>query len=349
MGVIMVYGANGYSGQLAALHAQDRGIQAIIAGRSANSIDAVAQKTGFPTRIFALDDHATIVRNLSGVSVVLNCAGPFSRTAIPLVNACREAGVHYVDITGEIEIIEALQQRDEEFKAAGITVIPACGFDVVPTDCTARRLAERMPDAVSLELAFMSSGGLSHGTATTMISKLGSAGQVRKDGAITEEAIAHRVQEVDFDGATSACISIPWGDVASAWYTTKIPNIVTYIAVPARTATLLNRTAPLSRFLAGKPVRAIAQRYVDARISGPSEQARARGRSHVWGRVTNANGESLESVLHTCEAYHLTALTSVDIAARIQAGQVAPGAYTPAGALGADYITNFEGSSFVDR
>lgn len=348
MGSILIYGANGYSGLLAALHAKELELDVIVAGRSSSSIESVSMKTGFPARVFSVDDKAKVLSNLQGVSVVLNCAGPFSRTAHQLASACLEAGVHYMDITGEIEIIEALMQRDGDAKKAGVVLMPATGFDVVPTDCMARYLAEKQPDATSLELAFMSSGGLSHGTATTMVDKLGRPSSVRRDGKIVSSWLAKNIVEVDFDGKISTCVSIPWGDVASAYYTTGIPNITTYIAMPERTAAVLNKSSKFFEKLPLSPIKKLAQKYIDAKITGPSENARNRGSSRVWGRVTNAHGETLEAVLHTAEGYRLTYLTSVDIAARLQRGEVSPGSWTPAGAFGADFITGFAGSRYVE-
>ena len=349
MGSILIYGANGYSGGLAAAHASERGLDAVVAGRSAEAIEAVAQRTGLPSRVFALDDASVIAQSLSGIRVVLNCAGPFSRTALPLARACLSRGVHYLDITGEIDIIESLLRLDGEAKKAGVVLMPATGFDVVPTDSVARYLVEKLPDATHLELAFMSSGGLSHGTATTMIDRLGALGSSRAKGEIVAEPIAKRITEIDFDGTKRTCASIPWGDVASAYYTTGIPNIVTYTAIPPRAAKMMKYSAGLTKVLGSKPIKKLAQHFVDTRITGPSEDARARGSSRVWGRVRNAAGQEVSCVLHTAEGYQLTYLASVDIAARVQAGEIAPGAWTPAGALGAEYILSIGDSRYVDR
>lgn len=347
MSTILIYGANGYSGYLAAEHAAARGLKAIVAGRSHASIEAVAQKTGFPARVFSLDHREEIIRQLDGVDVVLNCAGPFSRTTDPMVEACLQKGVHYLDITGEIDIIERVLALDERARSLGVVLMPACGFDVVPTDCMARHLANHAPDAQTLELAFTSSGGLSHGTATTMIERLGQSSFSRVGGVIQGEPLAHRSMTVDFDGNVQTCISIPWGDIASAWHTTGIPNIVTYTSVPANAARVLQKTGAMMRFAGAAPIKKIAQKFVDARLHGPSLDRRERGESRVWGRVTRPDGSKLTCVLRTREAYALTALTSVDIAHRIAHGEIKPGAHTPASVLGAEYILNFDGSSFT--
>jgi short subunit dehydrogenase-like uncharacterized protein len=106
---------------------------------------------------------------LHGVSVVLHCAGPFAQTSRPMVDACLRAGVHYLDITGEIQVFEACAARDAEARERGIMIMPGTGFDVVPSDCLAAHLARRMPDATELALGFRALGGPSRGTALTMI------------------------------------------------------------------------------------------------------------------------------------------------------------------------------------
>jgi len=57
----------------------------------------------------------------------------------------------YVDITGEIEVFEAMWSQKEAIQRAGITVVPGAGFDVVPTDCLAAYVAAKLERSASLE------------------------------------------------------------------------------------------------------------------------------------------------------------------------------------------------------
>ena len=134
---------------------------------------------------FDLSDHHNIVNQLKGFQAVLNCAGPFSQTAKPMVKACLEAGVHYLDITGEIEVFEWIKAQHQQAVQANICLVPGVGFDVVPTDCVAGFLHQKMPDATHLTLAFAPVGGqVSHGTASTMVENLGKQGAIREAGKI---------------------------------------------------------------------------------------------------------------------------------------------------------------------
>ena len=131
----MIYGANGYTGQLMVEEAIKRGYRPVLAGRSRETIEPLAQKYGLPARVFALDKHEAVVMGLRGMELVLHCAGPFSKTASPMVKACLEVGAHYLDITGEIDVFAHCHALDAEAKQRGIVVLPGSGFDVVPTDC----------------------------------------------------------------------------------------------------------------------------------------------------------------------------------------------------------------------
>ena len=174
----MIYGANGYTGRLLADLAVRRGFRPILAGRSVEKIRPLARERGMDHRAFSLDRP-----ELEGVAAVVHMAGPFSATSRPMVDACLAARVHYLDITGEIEVFEAVLSRDAEARAAGIVLLPGVGFDVVPTDCLAAMLHRRLPDATHLELAFDARGKASAGTAKTAVEGLANGGRARIDGA----------------------------------------------------------------------------------------------------------------------------------------------------------------------
>src|SRR5690242_201018 len=135
--VLLVYGATGYVGEHAVRMAARSGIQTVAAGRNAERLAPLSRELGIEHRAFTLDDGAAVDRGLKGVGVVLNCAGPFKYTAAAAVDACLRAGLHYLDITGEIPVFEAIQARDAEAKRRGVMLLPGVGFDVVPTDCLA--------------------------------------------------------------------------------------------------------------------------------------------------------------------------------------------------------------------
>ena len=344
----LIYGANGYTGALAAREAARRGLTPILAGRSSDAVSALARELGLPFRSFPLEDPAVVRAGLVGVDAVLHCAGPFVRTSPIMVNACLATGAHYLDITGEIAVFESVLSiaKADAALRAGISLLPGVGFDVVPTDSVAARLEAALPGATELTLAFAADGGSwSRGTAKTMIESLPHAGAVRKNGKIVPVPLAFDSREIDFGGRLGKrwTMTIPWGDVATAYHTTGIPNIRVYTGAPPGQIRRLRRLrfllpltglAPVKRFLAGR---------VDRGAAGPGPEARATGRTYLWGEVRDPAGGTATTTLETPEAYAFTAVSAVAAVERVLAGTVAPGAWTPARAFGPDFVAGLPG------
>lgn len=340
----LLYGATGYTGTLTARTAVQRGLKPILAGRNPAKVAALADELGLKWRAFPLDDTNALDLALQQAPVVLHCAGPYSQTYKPMVDACLRTGTHYLDITGEMLEHAALAERDAEAQAAGVMLLPSVGFDVVPSDCLALHLKQRLPSATHLALAFQSSGGWSRGTARSTVDTVDRPGMIRQNGALTPVPAAWKTRAVDFGAGPTACVTIPWGDVATAYRSTGIPNIETYIALPALARMMLKAAG-----LFGSPLgkRALA-RLVGLLPEGPSEAARAAGYSLLWGEVTDAAGQRATSRMRTPHAYTLTAIAALLIVERVLAGAVRPGYQTPARAYGPDLALEIPGVTRVD-
>src|SRR4051812_12260816 len=115
----MIYGANGFTGRLVAAEARRQGLSPMLARPRARPIEALAAGLGLPTRVFDLGDTPAVAAALADVAVVAHCAGPFSNTSGPMIDACLMNRTHYVDITGEIDVFLAAQGRHAEAQAAG--------------------------------------------------------------------------------------------------------------------------------------------------------------------------------------------------------------------------------------
>jgi saccharopine dehydrogenase (NAD+, L-lysine-forming) len=338
----MVYGANGYTGELVAKLAVSRGETPVLAARSAEKLAPIAARLGCEHVAVALDNPTALRAALADVQVVAHCAGPFSRTSRDMVDACLDTGTHYLDITGEIDVFEDIYARHDEAEQAGVVLLPGGGFDVVPTDCLAAMLADRLPGAAELELAFTLGGGISGGTLKTAIEGAGAGGRARVDGELRDVALAHRTTIAEFPSGPKRVTAIPWGDVSSAFRSTAIPTITTYTVVPG--GDLLGKgqqyLAPLLKMPA---VQKAGAALVDRWVKGPSEDRQASGRTEVWGRVKHPDGHAVSGSLTTPGAYTLTADAVVRGVAKLAAGEVAPGAHTPSSAFGADFVAGLDG------
>jgi short subunit dehydrogenase-like uncharacterized protein len=342
----LLYGANGYTGELIARYASLYNLRPILAGRREQAIIPLAQKLGLPYKVFSLDDSAALTAALQEVSVVVHAAGPFHLTADQMVKACLRTRTHYLDINGDIEVFEALKHSDYAAKNAGIMVLPGVGFDVVPTDCMALWLKKSLPEATDLKLAFATMGGsISHGTATTMISKLGQGGAFRQNGQILPSRLAKNGIWVDFGAKKLFVASIPWGDIATAYFTTEIPNIECYCAIPLRAYRLLKWQFLFNWILRTSWLRRVIQKRIDLRPSGPGDDQRSRGLSLIWGQATGPKGEKVSGTMSGSEAYALTAHSSLVIAKKVLQGRFITGYQTPAKAFGENLVLEIPGMS----
>lgn len=342
----MIYGANGYTGELVAREAVRKGLSPILAGRSAEAVGRLAKELGLQSRVFSLGDPQGTAAELYGVKAVLHCAGPFIHTSAPMVAACLATGAHYLDITGEITVFEAILARGEEARRAGVALLPGVGFDVVPSDCLAARLAASLPDATELTLAFETAGGgFSRGTLKTMIESLPHAGAIRRNGKIIPVPVAWDAREIDFGPGVVKrwTMTIPWGDVSTAYHSTGIPNIRVYSGAPPSQIRRMKRWAPLLPLAGWKPIKRFAQRWVERKVTGPSPEAREKGRVHLWGEVKDAAGRTATATLETPEGYRFTAVSAVASVERVLQGTVPAGAWTPSRAFGADFVDGLPG------
>jgi len=341
----MIYGANGYTGHLIAEEAVRRGMHPIVAGRSREEITKIAEQLGCRGRVFDLSTVERTRTHLADCQLVLNCAGPFSATSRPMIDGALAARTHYLDITGEIACLEAAAARHDEAATAGVALIPAVGFDVVPSDCLAAQVAARVAEPTHLEMAIHSTGTLSAGTAKTMIEALPDGGRARIDGHIERVPAAWKVREIPFPAGPQWAMTIPWGDVSTAYHSTGIPNIEVYATAPRQTIKWIERL----RFLAPIARPALVQNWLkklaESRLPGPTEEQRKTNRVLLWARATGREKQVAEAVLETPEGYALTVLTALGAVERLLATPPQPGFSTPSRAFGSDFIEQFEGVS----
>ena len=329
----LLYGANGYTGQLIAKLAKSYGLSPILSGRNEAKVRPLAQALQLPYSIIDLNDTEKLHRKLSEVKLVLHTAGPFRHTAKQMIEACIATNTHYLDITGEIEVFEMAKSYHEAALLNNITIMPGVGFDVVPTDCMALFLKNKLPDAQYLKLAFASIGGsYSHGTAITMAEGLGEGGAVRENAKIIAKPLGHKGRWIDFGLKKIFVMTIPWGDVSTAYYTTGIPNIETY------TFKLLAYQHLYNWLLKTSFVRNYVKRKINAKPAGPSDETRSKSKSLVWGEVENMSGKIVRARFTGPEGYTLTAHSSLIITQKILTDDFKTGYQTPASAYGEDLV-----------
>jgi len=345
----LLYGSYGYTGRLIATRALELGLRPLLAGRDAAKVAAHAAELGLEHRAFALHDTAALDAALGETPVVLHAAGPFSRTAAPMAQGCLRTGTHYLDITGELAVFEAMAALGTRASEAGVMLLPGAGFDVVPSDSLAAHLKRRLPTATHLALAFQPvGGGLSRGTATTMAENAAAGGAVRRNGRIIPVPAAFQTREIDFGRGPVSATTIPWGDVSTAFHSTGIPNIEVYTRMAARQRRMMIASRYLTWVLGSRPVQKALKGRIDSGKPGPTDEERTRGFTLLWGEVMDGDGREAVSRLRTPEGYTFTAVTGVEIVRKVLAGDAPAGFQTPSLAYGPDWILELEGVSRED-
>jgi len=340
----ILYGANGYTGKLITELAREYSLEPVLAGRNEIAIKAIAAEQHLPYQVADINKPSDLIKLLSEFPLVLHAAGPFRHTARQMMNACLETKTHYIDITGEIPVFEMAKTYDQPAMEKGIMIMPGAGFDVVPTDCLALHLKNKMPDAIQLNLAFVSQGGgLSHGTATTMAESLGEGGAARENGKIVSRPLGYKSRWIEILGKRYFVMTIPWGDIATGYHTTMIPNIETFTGIKPGIHKLLKLQFLLNPILRTAFVRNFVKKKINVRSPGPSLAARKNAYSLVWGEVTNSNGERLTATLTCPDGYTLTSRSSLLIAQKILNGNFRTGFQTPGSAYGADLVLEIPG------
>lgn len=345
---VLIYGANGYTGRLIVKEALAKGLRPILSGRNADAINAMARKFSLEARPATLDFQNLPDQVFDGVAAVIHCAGPFSRTAKVVADTCIRTKTHYLDITGEISVFEMLAARSVEAARSGVMLLPGVGFDVVPSDCLAAHLHRRLTSATSLMLGIHFGSTPSRGTATTMIENVGKGGAVRRGGRITKVAAAYKERDINFGDKVRHCVTIPWGDVSTAFHSTAIPDIEVYMSSPPSQIRSMKMADKYGWLLSSAPVQSFIKWRIASGAAGPSEERRQRSASRLWGEASDATGRRVASLLTTPEGYSLTALTAVASVQKVLSGVVLPGFQTPSRAFGADFILEIPGVTRVD-
>lgn len=318
MKTLMIYGATGYTGRMAAEHAKALGLDLVIAGRNEARLASLAATLDVPYRVFAAD-----AGQLEGIDVLLNFAGPFAHTAEPLMRACIASGTDYLDITAEINVYRLAERLGS---GAQVMLLPGVGWDVVPSDCLAMHVARRVQQPHTLRLALQVPGAMSRGSAMSVSEILGAGVMARINGELVATPDA-ALQSLDFGAGPVLCAPLSFGDLVTAWHSSAVPNIamfvhITGVAFPEGDLSLLP--------------------------DGPTQAQRDAHRARAVAEVTGADGSVARSVIETVNGYSYTPLAAVEAARRVLAGERRPGFQTPAKLFGVGFAQSIAGTRIID-
>jgi short subunit dehydrogenase-like uncharacterized protein len=336
----LLYGAYGYTGRLIAQQALDRGHKPVLAGRSAENLIPLAEKLDLDYRVFDLKNEETIFKVIKDFDLVFHAAGPFKYTSSPMVKACLKSKTNYLDITGEIPVLEKNFTYDAQTKQNEFVIISGVGFDVVPTDCLTKYVSNKIASPISLEIGISSMSNLSPGTLKTMLEYNETGRLVRRNGKLVPLENEHK-RKIQFIDKVLPVRPVTWGDLSTAYRSTSIPNITIYFPVPGKSSNILKSIGVTAKELSSnEEAKKKVENWIEEHVHGPNESARQTNRCHIWVSVSDENGTSEQAWLETMESYRFTAVAAVRSVEKVFDLQP-KGALTPALAFGADFILEF--------
>ncbi|MFO7795329.1 MAG: saccharopine dehydrogenase family protein [Promethearchaeati archaeon] len=346
----LLYGAYGYTGKLIIEEALKNGLNPVIAGRNPHKLIPLAKQNNLNYEVFDLSDLKTIFKKIENFNLIFNAAGPFEKTSLPLVKACLENSSHYLDITGEIGVFEQNFTYHEKALKKNIAIISGVGFDVVPSDCLAKYVSEKMPNAAQLELGIAGLSGFSKGTLKTFLTNIPHGTIIRQNEKLVALPLGKNPKQIQFMDKKRFCYPISWGDISTAYRSTNIENIRVYMALPHYFKYFTGSLEPLlKKIFELDQVQKLISTWIEKNVQGPNEKTRKASRSYLWAKVYNKDGDSYEAWLKTIEPYRLTAISAIKCVKKLDtSGKDIIGTLTPSQAFGKDFILEFPDTKIVD-
>lgn len=326
---LMIYGAAGYTGRLVSANVKAAGLDFVIAGRQQDEAKLLplASEIDVEYRLFAVDDLPGREAAFADVSVLLNCAGPFIRTAEPLMRACLAAKAHYLDIAAELDSYRLAEKLDGEAKAAGVMLLPGSGGSVAMLGCLAGHAAKRVAAPRSLSIALDVAGGFSRGSAVSASENVTTECLRRVDGTLIGRS-PEEVRDFDFGYGPATCFPVTLPDLITIWRATHIPNIETFVHVTEG---------------------AFPEGDLAAMPEGPTLEQREANRYHAAVEVIGEDGTVVRSILDTVNGYTFTTMAAAEAARRVVNGEARPGFQTPADLFGDGFAETIADTTIADR
>jgi short subunit dehydrogenase-like uncharacterized protein len=323
---LMIYGATGYTGRMIAEHAVAAGVDPILGGRSRDRLAAVADELGLEYRVFGVDDVDAVDAALADVSVLLNCAGPFARTATVFMTAAIRCGVHYLDVAAELDGYLLAETLDDEARAAGVMLLPGSGGSVTMLGCLAGHAVARVNEARRVSIAMNVAGPMSRGSAISAGESLITDCLHRVDGTLVGRS-PDDVSKFDFGGGPVVCLPVTLPDLVTIWRATDVPNVETFVHVAG------------GAFPTGE---------LTALPEGPTSEQREAARYQASVEVEGDDGTVVHSLLDTVNGYTFTSMAAAEAARRVLDGEHRPGFQTPAAVFGIDFAETIGDTTIRD-
>jgi short subunit dehydrogenase-like uncharacterized protein len=390
---ILIYGATGYMGRLLAQRAADAvkagitDVSFVLGGRDAKKLAELSARLGLPYRAFALETPAAretrlkqsdrtrqagsraidqppnqaVDRALADIDVLLNAAGPFSETALPLVRGCLRTQTHYVDISGEEAVFRELKEWDSKARdEAEVALVPGAALTVLGSDTllrwaliVGRDAGMSEPHAVRVALSRVPS--VSRGSARTMLDSVRAGVVIRRAGKAVSVPVGSLVRsfgfgtEADFEQgearvctamtlADSQTIEITARDVLSLSPKFRVCDVETYVEASAIEQLTYEVAGEFALALRSWPLRPSMDYVLGFWPEGPGNDERDASRQQVVVEVEDRYRRSVVARLSTPNSYDFTVSAALTTAVLLTRPHALAGFLSPSQVLKPDNL-----------
>jgi short subunit dehydrogenase-like uncharacterized protein len=300
----VLFGATGYTGRLVAEAMVERGMKPVLAARSRDKLEALAEELGggLETAVADVSNPPSVSALVERGDVLVTTVGPFARWGAPAAAAATTAGAHYLDSTGEPAFIrEVFERYGPAAERNGAGMLTAFGYDWVPGNLAgAIALRRAGNDAVRIDVGYFITGRASPsgGTQATMAASLGEPGFAFREGRVRKERTAKRVRGFQVGSKRREAVSVG----SSEHFT--LPRIAPQLReVNAYLGWFGPMTRPMQAFSLGaslpgasRLLKLAGERFVKGSSGGPDAEARKRSGSHIVAIAYDGAGKELAEV-----------------------------------------------------
>ena len=353
-GRVVLFGATGYTGDLAARAMVKRGMQPLLAARRRDAVEALAAELGgLESAVADISDPSSIRALLDRGDTLVTTVGPFVRWGDAALEAAVDAGAHYIDSTGEPPFVRRVfEEAGPRAERSGTVAMTATGYDWVPGNLTGALALSEAEDAVGVRIGYFATGsgmgGTSGGTRASLLGVLTEPSFQFRDGKLVTERSAKKVHSFDVGGRERQGISLGTSEAFSLPRVYPgLRDVEVYLGWFGRQSKALKGFSLVGSGVTKIPgVRratgAVVERFVKTSTGGPDEEARRGGGSFFVAEALDDAGDVVATVgTNGVSGYEFTGSVLAWAAEETAAGRAAQagaGARGPVEAFGLDRL-----------
>jgi len=349
--VFLITGASSGIGAATARQAGAAGHRLVLAARSTDKLEALAEELGGGLEIATADvtDPPSVAALVESDDLLVTTVGPFARWGQPAAAAATTVGANYIDSTGEPAFIrEVFERYGPAADQAGIAMLTAMGYDWVPGNLAGALALNRAGDlATRIDVGYFitgKGGSMSGGTRASTIGAIAAPAFGYRNGRVQTERGAKRVRSFPVGAKQLPAVSVGSSEhFALPRVAPRLREVNAYLGwfgPASRAMQAMSAGTSLAMKAPGveKLWDAASERFVQGSTGGPDATARAKSGSHIVGIAYDAAGRQLSEVhLKGIDGYTFTGRMLAWAAGRAaESGLNANGALGPVEAFGLD-------------